>query len=127
MNLSEQIIEILNHLADKVGLTVDWTSKNVFPYIQEVMARYRLYSIINCSVLFILGIIFLIISVYLIKKIRIQWNDDATNVINPLLIIGIIIVFPLGLYLSIHNVSLILQWCIIPEVPFLEMIKEFIE
>ena len=37
--VSNQIIEVLNEICNKFGLTIDWTSKNVYPYLQELMGK----------------------------------------------------------------------------------------
>ena len=31
MNISQQIIEVLNALSEKVGIAIDWTSENILP------------------------------------------------------------------------------------------------
>lgn len=33
MQVSDQIIEVLNYLGEKLGVTIDWTSENVLPYV----------------------------------------------------------------------------------------------
>ena len=37
--VSNQIIEVLNEICNKFGLAIDWTSKNVQPYLQELIAK----------------------------------------------------------------------------------------
>ena len=39
MQLSNEIITILEYLCDKLGIAVDWSSKNVIPYVQELSIR----------------------------------------------------------------------------------------
>ena len=32
--MSDEIIKVLDDLSDRVGITIDWTSQNVLPYLQ---------------------------------------------------------------------------------------------
>lgn len=40
MQMSEQIIQVLDYLGKKLGLTIDWTSENVLPYVQTLCDKY---------------------------------------------------------------------------------------
>lgn len=48
--VSNQIIEVLNALCEKFGIVIDWTGKNVMPYVQELMKKavnYELWTSIG--------------------------------------------------------------------------------
>lgn len=34
--MSEEISKVLDVLADKVGIAVDWSSANIIPYLQQI-------------------------------------------------------------------------------------------
>lgn len=65
MTFSKEIITVLDYLAQKFGVAIDWTSENVMPYLQDLCSRYIDYEIytsifVICSCAFItllLGII----------------------------------------------------------------------
>lgn len=38
--MSEEVIKILDALAEKFGLAIDWTSANVLPYLQQLCDKY---------------------------------------------------------------------------------------
>lgn len=40
MNASEQIIEVLEYLSKKIGVTIDWTADNVLPYIVTLCEKF---------------------------------------------------------------------------------------
>ncbi len=40
MEISKEIIEILEYLCQKIGLTIDWTSENVLPYIEQICEHF---------------------------------------------------------------------------------------
>lgn len=45
MSISDQIIAVINDLCQKFGIAIDWTSKNVLPYIEDLCARYVQFEI----------------------------------------------------------------------------------
>ena len=45
MNLSQEIITVLNYMCQKFGIAIDWTSENVVPYIEDLCGRYIEYEI----------------------------------------------------------------------------------
>ena len=36
MKVSKEIIEVLDYIGEKIGVTIDWTSDNVIPYVKEL-------------------------------------------------------------------------------------------
>lgn len=79
--MSKEIIEILDYVGAKFGLAIDWTDKNVLPYIKELSNHYIHYelwlstiSVIACTT------IILICICTLKKKWRLaidKWDDEA--------------------------------------------------
>ena len=45
MSISDQIIAVINDLCQKFGIAIDWTAENVFPYIEDLCARYIQFEI----------------------------------------------------------------------------------
>ena len=68
MSVSKEIINVLDALADKFGIVVDWTSSNVIPYLNQLSGKYISYEIVTSIFWAILGIILLILSVIFYKK-----------------------------------------------------------
>ncbi len=65
--MSTQIIEVLNDICEKFGVAVDWTSKNVQPYLKELMMKCVNYKLATDIVWLVVGVILLIIGGVLIK------------------------------------------------------------
>ena len=55
--VSNQIIEVLNEICNKFGLAIDWTSRNVQPYLQELMAKCVAYKFATSIMWLIFGIL----------------------------------------------------------------------
>ena len=45
MQISDEVIEILEYLCDKIGLTIDWTSNNVLPYVEQICEKFILWEV----------------------------------------------------------------------------------
>lgn len=72
--MSEEIIKVLDALAEKFGLTVDWTSANVIPYLERLCGKYVNYEIATSVVWILLGIICLFIGKWGVKKTKYCYN-----------------------------------------------------
>lgn len=135
MQVSEQIIEVLDYLAEKLGIAINWGADNIVPYVQDVMNRYRLYAITSNAIWLGISIILFIVMFALISKLkknRQKWyNDDDYDYddivwFTGLWIAGIIILGIVALALFCINLSSLLRWCFIPEVEFLNLVKDLI-
>lgn len=85
MNVSEQIINVINALCEKFGIAIDWTADNVLPYIETLCGKFikwEIYTSIFYMVLWVIlaGIVWLI-SIPLSKKAKkSDWDEyDATS------------------------------------------------
>ncbi len=67
--MSEEIIKVLDNLCEKFGIAIDWTSKNVVPYLKELVGRFINYEVVTSIFWIIVGVIAIIIPVIVIKKI----------------------------------------------------------
>lgn len=68
MKVSEQIIDVIDALCEKLGVAIDWTSANVIPYIQQLCEKYIKYEV-GTSVLCVgLWTLFLVGSIWYYKN-----------------------------------------------------------
>lgn len=65
--MSAQIIEVLNDICEKFGIAVDWTSKNIQPYLKELMTKCINYKLATDIVWLVVGIVLLIIGGVLLR------------------------------------------------------------
>lgn len=66
MKVSEEIIEVMDALCEKLGIAVKWTSDTVIPVIQDITSKYIRWEIstsVLWIVVFILGIIGAILAI----------------------------------------------------------------
>lgn len=45
MNISDQIIAVINDLCQKLGFAIDWSADNVLPKIEKLCTKYIKYEI----------------------------------------------------------------------------------
>lgn len=72
--MSEEVIKILDALAEKFGLAIDWTSANVLPYLQQLCGKYVTYEIATSVVWMLIGICLLFVGKYVIEKAKYCWK-----------------------------------------------------
>lgn len=72
--MSEEVIKILDALAEKFGLAIDWTSANVLPYLQQLCGKYVTYEIATSVVWILIGICLLFVGKYSIEKAKQYWK-----------------------------------------------------
>ena len=135
MEVSEQIIEVLNYLAEKFNIAINWSVDNIVPYIQDIMERYRAYAITNNSIWLGIGIICIIVSIFLsfkLKKKYNEWKNDAENdeedvcLFTAILAVAIGVLIITGVVMIAINLTSLLKWCFIPEVQFYGIVKGLI-
>ena len=79
MEVSQQIIEILDYLCRKLGIVIDWSSDNVLPYLQNLCNEYIQWEITTSVVWIIVGALFIISGVILLKVRSTSMKRDGTE------------------------------------------------
>ncbi len=68
--MSEEIIKLLDALAEKFGVAIDWTSSNVIPYIEQICGKYVNYEVATSVIWLLFGIGCLILGKVFFKKMK---------------------------------------------------------
>lgn len=66
--LSTEIIKILDDLAERFGVVIDWADKNVMPYLMELYDRFITYKIVENSLTLVLFIIVFAVCILFFSK-----------------------------------------------------------
>lgn len=82
MQVSDQIIAVLNDLCAKFGMAIDWSSENVVPYVSQLCERYIRYEIATSVAWMVVIAVMPIILLSIAKK------SDDSDVYIPCGIIG---------------------------------------
>lgn len=130
MEISKEVIAILDYLGAKFGVSIDWTSQNVMPYVQELAKRYIKYDIAS-SALF--TAIFLLIDIAIIaisvkafqynnKKYEgDKWNWDIEERVIHVVVTVFIMIIPT--VLICFGIDSVLRDIFIPELRLYELLK----
>jgi hypothetical protein len=62
MKISDEIIQVLEYLCEKFGLTIDWTSDNIFPYIEQLCGKFIKWEISTSIAWIIIAVVCCIIT-----------------------------------------------------------------
>ena len=65
--MNEEIIKILDYIGSKFGVAIDWTDKNVMPYLQELADKYINYELVTSIAIAVVCVFVIIWSVYTLK------------------------------------------------------------
>lgn len=79
MQASDQIIEVLNYLGEKLGLTIDWTSENVLPYVQTLCGKYINWEIATSVVWLVIGIVLILLVIPIFRYAKKCYNRYINN------------------------------------------------
>ncbi len=113
--MSTEIIKILDAICDKFSITIDWTSQNVMPYLEQVGEHIIQYEL-DSSILFILIAILSIILA--IGMYKIYGNEDYVGFSAIICIIASIVIC--------HQFFDILAALTFPEKTIIEFISQYI-
>ena len=70
MNFSNEIITILDDLAKRFGIAIDWGSENVLPYLRELFDRFIQYNIVTSILWIIIASMIIIATIILLNKYK---------------------------------------------------------
>lgn len=129
--MSSEIIKVLEYLGEKIGITIDWTSENMMPYVQQLCEKFIKWetgtSIVNCIVYCIGILACIIVSIIIVNKIRSSDLDSFDKgTVYFILVLPILIGFFAGDSL-IKEIMNIIEVQTFPEKAIYEWVTCYIE
>lgn len=123
MNVSEQIIEVLDHLGQQLGIAIDWSSQNVLPYLQDLFSRYVSYEITMRWIR--IGVLALVIAILVAVIIMVFAKEEDDEIICAVTFLaGAAIIVPLVTIGT--QVANIIKLHTIPERAVLEYLQRYL-
>ena len=95
MQISNEIIEVLDYLCDKFGIAIDWTHQNIMPYLEQLFTKFIAWEL-STSIAYI--VIFAIVAVILI--IVLIWSARVDEELAGMLLIPVVLII-IGLFIGI--------------------------
>ena len=95
MQISDEVIKILEYLGQKIGVTIDWTSNNVLPYVEQLCKKFIVWEtstsyawIAIAGGIFVIALIFAILVSWLSDLDGFEWVIFAVVAVVTIAIIG---------------------------------------
>lgn len=123
--MGNEIIKVLDNLGEKFGIAIDWSSKNVLPYLQDLSKRIVNYEIMSNFVWIGMFIIGLIILTIIVIKVRKNKNIDYDDRLVATIVCSIFIVMLLAL--TIINISDIVKAVNMPEATVIKYLQDVVK
>ena len=87
MQISNEIIEVLDYLCNKFGIAIDWTNQNIMPYLEQLFTKFIAWEL-STSIAYI--VIFAIIAVIL--TVVLIWSDRTDEELTEMIITPIVLI-----------------------------------
>lgn len=143
--MSQEIINVLNYIGEKIGVAIDWTADNVLPQVLDILGRFRMFQIIGLSIwLFVFAVLALVFSHF--GKIFISnykscaknhddnfwfeyssyWSEIRWKAPSFIYVGCLVVYLCFAIIGTPIIISELLEWIIIPEIQYLEMLQGYI-
>lgn len=76
----DEIIKLLDELAKRFGIAIDWTSENVMPYLEDLCSRFITYNIVVNVFWIIMAFVVICFDVWFVKKSYQMYKEDRNNI-----------------------------------------------
>lgn len=73
---SEEIIEVLDYMGEKMGIAIDWSNQNVMPYLETLFEKYIDWEIATSCIWIAIGVALLVTSVFVFKLCKKKCEGD---------------------------------------------------
>lgn len=122
MQISDQIIAVIDDLAQRFGVAIDWGQDNVLPVVQRLCSNYIKYEIATSLVWLCIGLLFLIAGGMCVRaacKYNTVQDYDGVSVSA----LGTVICFLIASFIILPQILDIIRCCVIPELELLNLLK----
>lgn len=126
--MTDEIIKLLDELAKRFGIAIDWTSENVMPYLEDLFGRFITYNIVVDVVWIFAAFAAVWFDVWFVKKTIQKYKEDKDNIFFETTMFGrenteiwtIVVI----LSLLVSGITLVMGIVALLEIPKLVFIPE---
>lgn len=144
--MSQEIINVLNYIGEKIGVAIDWTADNVWPQVVDILGRYRILQIVGFSIWVLVFVVLATVLVRFWKPFisnykscsnnkernvwfwyssywgEVKWSAPSCIYLTTLIIYLVFVI--IGAPIVINE---LLEWILVPELQYLEMLQGYIQ
>lgn len=129
--MSDEIIKILDDLGERFGVAIDWSSKNVMPYLEDLASRFTSYEVLTSIMWIVIAVIVIIgcsigihkVIKYANKKIEKALYYSVWSEGKPFLVVILILLIGIAIIIIITQIIDIITCYTIPEKMILEYLN----
>lgn len=126
------IEKAIDKIAEKFGIVVDWTQDNIYPYVKDIMGKYRTGKIVQDIIIIgILGLLVLL-AILTLKQIFtpnrkpfISKEDD--DIVSAFLVAICLLALVFLIPIVIWKICNLIDWIFVPEMQFIKEISELLK
>lgn len=104
MEVSQQIIQVLDAISDKFGLAVDWSQNNILPYIRQLGEKVVKYEISTSIVWIVIGLIGIALGIRLLICDKKKDKYDAMKGMFTWVGVFIIFIFLIIIIIEVFDI-----------------------
>ena len=86
--MTDEIIKLLDELAKRFGVAIDWTSENVMPYLEDLFGRFITYNIVVDVFWILMALAAVWFEVWFVKKSFQMRKEDKDNIFFETTVFG---------------------------------------
>ena len=138
--MSEEVIKVFDYIGEKLGVAIDYTQENIYPYLEGLWHRYITFEIVKHSIGCAVAAIMLIIALFVVKKLYsyykqalngdvdgfffcLGWREKPEmNDISICLSIIACAMLIFSIIFMICSLTSIIEWSLIPEKCIMEVL-----
>lgn len=136
--VSSQIIDVINELCSKFGIAIDWSQKNVQPYLESLVVKAVNYELYTSIMWIVIGAILIGIGLFYLSKANkckeryIKYKKDSTvdtesdYICKDLYRILGWFLFITAILLIIHNTNDVIKCITFPDKVVFDMIYNYL-
>ena len=92
MQVSDEIIKVLEYLGEKFGIVFDSTKENILPYAQQLAEKYIKWEISTSVAWICIAVIFLIVGIlFSICGVK-KFEEDILIITVPVVLLSLIVI-----------------------------------
>lgn len=127
MNVSDQIIKVLDDICRRFGIAIDWTNENIIPYLTMLCAKLVTFEIWTSVAWLVISVIASIVIITIIKKNRESLIETICNdTVGPLFFFALLIPSIACIAGIISQTMQIIKCVTFPELFIFEYIKNMV-
>ena len=138
--MSEEVIKVFDYIGEKLGVAIDYTQENIYPYLEDLWHRYITFEIVKHSIGCAVAAIMLIIALFVVKKLYssykqalngdvdgfffcLSWREKPEmNDISICLSIIACVMLIFSIIFIVYSSISIVEWSLIPEKCIMEVL-----